>query len=50
MEADEAVAWFQDQLEEQGVMKGLRKAGVEEGDTVIIGPVEFIYTTEEPRR
>ncbi|MFP4250300.1 MAG: GTPase ObgE [Armatimonadota bacterium] len=46
MEADEAVMWFQDQLEEQGVMKALRDAGVEEGDTVIIGPVEFIYTTE----
>lgn len=50
MEADEAVAWFQDQLEEQGVMKALRGAGVEEGDTVIIGPVEFIYTTEMPRK
>jgi GTPase len=46
MEADEAVMWFQDQLEEQGVLKALRDAGVEEGDTVIIGPVEFIYTTE----
>ena len=50
MEADEAVAWFQEQLEEQGVIKGLRKAGVEEGDTVIIGPVEFVYTTEVQRR
>ncbi|MGI5819423.1 MAG: GTPase ObgE [Armatimonadota bacterium] len=50
MEADEAVAWFQEQLEEQGVLKALRDAGVEEGDTVIIGPVEFIYTTEVPRK
>jgi Obg family GTPase CgtA-like protein len=33
MEADEAVAWFQEQLEEQGVLKALRDAGVEEGDT-----------------
>lgn len=49
MEADEAVAWFQEQLEEQGVVKELRKAGVEEGDTVIIGPVEFIYTTQMQR-
>jgi len=50
MEADEAVAWFQEQLDEQGVMKALRKAGVEEGDTVIIGPVEFIYTTQMDAR
>jgi GTP-binding protein len=50
MEADEAVAWFQDQLEEQGVMKALRQAGVEEGDTVVIGPVEFIYTTQMPKK
>lgn len=50
MEADEAVMWFQEQLEEQGVMKALRKAGVEEGDTVVIGPVEFIYTTEVPMK
>ncbi|MEA3403340.1 MAG: GTPase ObgE [Armatimonadota bacterium] len=47
MEADEAVAWFQQQLEEQGVLKALREAGVEEGDTVVIGAVEFVYTTEE---
>ncbi len=50
MEADEAVAFFQEQLAEQGVLKALRRAGVEEGDTVIIGPVEFVYTTEEPRK
>lgn len=50
MEADEAVAWFQQQLEEQGVMKALREAGVEEGDTVVIGNVEFIYTTRPPRK
>ncbi len=46
MDADEAVAWFQRQLEEQGVLKALRDAGVEEGDTVTIGRVEFVYTTE----
>lgn len=50
MEADEAVAWFQDQLAEQGVMKALRKAGVEEGDTVTIGAVEFVYTADEPEK
>ncbi|MEA3403343.1 MAG: Obg family GTPase CgtA [Armatimonadota bacterium] len=50
MEADEAVAWFQQQLEEQGVLKALREAGVEEGDTVVIGAVEFVYTTEEPTK
>ena len=50
MEADEAVAFFQEQLAEQGVLKALRRAGVEEGDTVIIGPVEFVYTNVEPRR
>ncbi len=50
MEADEAVEWFQEQLDEQGVMRALREAGVEEGDTVIIGPVEFIYTTQMDER
>ncbi len=50
MEADEAVAYFQEQLDQQGVLKALRRAGVEEGDTIIIGPVEFVYTTEQPRR
>lgn len=50
MDADEAVAWFQQQLDEQGVLKALRNAGVEEGDTVVIGKVEFIYTVQEPRR
>ncbi len=46
MDADEAVAWFQEQLEEQGVIKALRKAGVEEGDTIVIGRVEFIFTDQ----
>jgi GTP-binding protein len=46
MDADEAVAWFQEQLEEQGVIKALRSAGVEEGDTIVIGRVEFIYTDQ----
>ena len=50
MEADEAVAFFHEQLDEQGVLKVLRRTGVEEGDTVVIGPVEFVYTTEKPRR
>ena len=50
MEADEAVAFFHEQLDEQGVLKVLRRAGVEEGDTVIIGPVEFVYTTDETRK
>lgn len=47
MEADEAVAWFQEQLAEQNVLKALRKAGVEDGDTVVIGPVEFFYRSDE---
>jgi len=47
MEADEAVAYFHEQLKEQGVLNALRRAGVEEGDTVVIGPIEFIYTTRE---
>lgn len=50
MDADEAVAFFQQQLEEQGVLKALRDAGVEEGDTVIIGRVEFVYTDKPPKR
>ncbi len=50
MEADEAVAWFQEQLAEQGVMKALRRSDVEEGDTIVIGDVEFLYTTDRDER
>jgi len=50
MDADEAVAFFQQQLEEQDVLKALRAAGVEEGDTVIIGRIEFMYTDRPPKK
>ncbi len=50
MDADEAVAWFQEQLDEQGVLKALRREGVEEGDTIAIGRVEFVYTTQLPTK
>jgi GTP-binding protein len=49
LDADEAMAFFQQQLEEQGVLQALRDAGVEEGDTVIIGRVEFVYTEHPPQ-
>ncbi|MCD6359618.1 MAG: Obg family GTPase CgtA, partial [Armatimonadetes bacterium] len=53
MEADESLNWFQRQLEQQGVLKALREAGAEEGDTIIVGDVEFFYTlspSEETER
>jgi GTP-binding protein len=49
LDADEAMAFFQQQIEEQGVLQALRDAGVEEGDTVIIGRVEFVYTEHPPQ-
>ncbi len=53
MDADESLNWFQNQLEEQGVIKALREAGAEPGDNVIIGEVEFFYAlspSEETQR
>jgi len=53
MEADESLNWFQRQLEEQGVFKALRQVGAEEGDTIIVGKIEFIYKltpSEETQR
>ena len=48
MDADESLAWFQRQLEEQEVLKLLREAGVREGDTIVIGDVEFQYSHDGP--
>ncbi len=44
LQAAESLAWFQQQLEEQGVTEFLRKAGAREGDTVVIGDIEFEYS------
>jgi GTP-binding protein len=50
MDADESLAWFQRQLDEQGVLKLLREAGVREGDTIVIGDTEFEYSHDQPER
>ena len=42
-ERDEGVERFMGILDGMGVEKALRKAGIQEGDTVIIGPMEFDY-------
>ncbi|MFR9293247.1 MAG: Obg family GTPase CgtA, partial [Peptococcus niger] len=42
-ERDEGVERFMGIIEGMGVEKALRKAGIAEGDTVIIGPMEFDY-------
>jgi len=47
LQAGESLAWFQRQLEEQGVTGLLREAGAREGDTVVIGDVEFGYHEAE---
>ncbi len=39
----DSMAYFQNILKEKGVIKALRKAGVNEGDTIIIGDVEFDF-------
>lgn len=42
-ERNEGVERFMNIIEKMGVEKALRKAGVQEGDTVIVGPMEFDY-------
>lgn len=42
-EREEAVERFMAILEGMGVEKALRKAGIEDGDTVVVGPMEFDY-------
>ncbi len=52
-DADESLNWLQHSLDRQGVLKALRRAGAEEGDTIIVGDIEFFYTlspSEETER
>ncbi len=52
-DADESVNWLQHSLEKQGVFKALRKVDAEEGDTIIVGDIEFFFTlspSEETER
>ena len=39
----DSLAYFQKTLREKGVIKQLRKCGVQDGDTVVIGEVEFDF-------
>ncbi|MBC7286575.1 MAG: GTPase ObgE [Armatimonadetes bacterium] len=43
LNSDEAVQWLEERLERLGVLKALREAGAQPGDTVRIGNVEFEY-------
>lgn len=40
---DESFAYFQRQLRQKGVIDALKEAGIQEGDTVRVGDVEFDY-------
>lgn len=42
-ERDEAVERFMKILDTMGIEKALRKAGIEDGDTVVVGPMAFDY-------
>lgn len=51
--ADESLNWFQRRLEQMGVLRSLRDVGAEEGDTIIVGDIEFFYVlspSEETER
>ncbi len=47
MENEEAVKRFHRKLERMGVLDSLKKAGISDGDTVRIGPIEFDYWDED---
>jgi len=40
----QSLAYLQKRLREEGVMTALRKFGLESGDTIIVGDIEFEYT------
>lgn len=42
-ERDEAVERFMKILDSMGIEKALRKAGIQDGDTVVVGPMSFDY-------
>ena len=46
LESRDAVRYLQRRLEKIGVFSRLRDAGIEEGDDVIIGELEFEFTDE----
>ena len=43
LDSDEALDWLEERLDRLGVMRALREAGAQPGDTVRIGDVEFEY-------
>ena len=47
LESRDAVRYLQRRLERIGVIEKLRKAGIEEGDSVSIGEFEFDFTDEK---
>ncbi|PZN11436.1 MAG: GTPase ObgE, partial [Bacillota bacterium] len=44
---EEAVRWLLHRLERLGAEQALREAGARDGDTVVIGPLEFVLGDEE---
>ena len=43
LDKPESMAYFQRTLKRNGVFKELEKQGCKEGDTVVVGDVEFEY-------
>lgn len=43
----ESALRFQKVLEASGISKALRKRGVQEGDTVVIGEIELLWTDDQ---
>ncbi len=43
---DDALHYFYRIIKNQGIIDELRRKGIKEGDTVLIGQVEFQYTDE----
>ena len=41
---EEGLAYFQRRIREDGIIAELKKLGLKDGDTVIIGEIEFVYT------
>ncbi len=44
IEEDDSLAYFQKRLRDDGVISKLRELGMRDGDTVIVGDIEFEYT------
>jgi hypothetical protein len=46
----EALRWLEDRLRRLGVTQALETANVQDGDTVVIGPLELAWGWQAPPR